>query len=147
VEAADSDTELLLSLLGSPELDVRMVTFEKLGQRGDRRAFRRLVQQLERESAPELEEGTAIGRALARVNERRAFEEFGPWIRPPGWWSQFKARNARPELHQWTAVAAFGQLATPEAEEALVWLAKRAGNEVREHCKRALHAAREERGS
>jgi hypothetical protein len=146
VDPAASETELLLALVDSPELDVRMVAYEKLGQRGDRRAFRRLLQLLERETAPELEEGAALGRALARVNARRAYEEFQPWIRPPGWWSQFKARNARPELHQWTAVAAFGQLATTEAEEALVWLAKRAGHEVREHCKRALHAAREEGG-
>ena len=146
IDPAETDTELLLAMVDSPEKDVRLAGIEQLGRRGDRRAFRRLAALLEREESPGVPGGGARGRALAQVNARRAFEEFLPWVRPPGWWSQFKARNARPQLHQWTAIAALGQLATPEAEDALVWLAKRAGTEVREHCKRALRGIREETG-
>lgn len=147
VRAVDPDeveTAPLLALLCSPEDDVRLEVCEKLARRGDRRCYRRLSEQLERNDPPSLDEAAAIGRALAAVNPRRALEELHPHLRPPGWWARFKIRNARPELHQWAGISAMGELDSPEAEEVLLWLAQRAGAEVREHCKRALRRYRSE---
>ncbi len=138
VDPAEAETSLLLALLVSPDDEVRLAATGKVGDRGDRRAFRRLAEQLDREAPPSYDEAAAIGRALAAVNSRRAVEELHPHVKPAGWWAQFKTRNAQPEIHQWAGVAALGEVERPEAQDALVWLAHRAGNEVREHCKRAL---------
>ena len=138
VDPAESDTEHLLALLASAEEHVRLEAIGKLGQRADRRSFRRLSQRLERGDTPSWTEAEALGRALARINPRRAFQELHARIQPPGWWARFKVRNASPEYRQTVAIAAFGELETQEAGDALLWLAKRSGSEVREQCKRAL---------
>ncbi len=143
-DPAEADTASLIALLLSPEQDVRLLACAMLGQRRDRRSYRRLAEQLERDEPPSFEEAAAIGEALAAVNPRRALEELYPQLKPPGWWARFVMRNARPDLHQWAGISAMGEIQSPEAEDALLWLAKRAGTEVREHCKRALRRYRAE---
>ena len=81
----------------------------------------------------------AVGQALARLDPDRAWTTFEHTIRPSKFFDRLFAGGATQKVHrQFAGVAALGLVPRDEAEDAIRWLSKRAGEELHQHCMKTL---------
>lgn len=142
-DPAQVETKILLQLLASPDEQVRMQVIARIGQRGDRRAFRKLIRHLDGgEGTLSWTEAEAVGRAMLAIHPSRVARDLPAWIRPDGWLTRLRSRVQKPTLRHWAAVVALCGHDDANGREAVTWLKHHSGPELSDHCRRLLRTKR-----
>ena len=83
-----------------------------------------------------LDEATAIGESLAKLNPRAAQRTLYDWVRPRKMLSLKKVSVKKTQ--KWAAIAGLGMLPDPENEKLIRKLKDEAGEEFSRHCIQTL---------
>ncbi len=145
-DGSEVETRELARLLRSPSVEIRLRVVELVQTRGDRRAFRKLINHLDRGADTiDREEALAIGRTLAAIHPSRVLRDVVEWVRPPGMLARLRTRVDRATPRLWAGVAALAAVDHVKAEEAVMWLARHSGPELRATCQEVLAHKRDGR--
>ena len=130
-------------LLQAPSERVRLSLIERIVEHKDARSFKLFIGQIDEPKQGRLspDELTALGKAMARIAPEQAAETLGDWVRPRKWWDRVRGVTGG-RTRQWAGIAGLGVLPGDDAEAAIRWLSDRAGEDIHDHCAKALFERR-----
>jgi len=143
LEPAEYSPEIgraLTNALMAPSEEVRLRALRLLVLQRETRSFERVVTLIQERSTGDLRplEGTALGEAMTHLNTEEAMVFFKSWVKPPKFLFFFTRPQPGQTMLRWCAVAGLALVPGDDAEKLLRWLAKRAGEQLYQHCMKAV---------
>ena len=143
LEPAEYSPEIgraLTNALMAPSEEVRLRALRLLVLQRESRSFDRVVSLIQDRSTTDLEpmEATALGEAMTHLNTEGAMDLFKSWVKPPKFLFFFNRPQPGQTMLRWSAVSGLALVPGDDAEKLLRWLAKRAGEQLYQHCMKAI---------
>ncbi len=130
----------LTNALTAPSEEVRLRALRLLVLQRESRSFDTVVNLIQERSTTDLEplEATALGEAMTHLNQDEAMVLFKAWVKPPKFLFFFSQPQPGQAMLRWAAVSGLAHVPGDDAEKLLRWLAKRAGEQLYQHCMKAI---------
>ncbi len=140
---------LLLQALHSDDSAVRLLALEQITGRHADDLFDDVRDRLVALTHGDLRsaEADAFGKALMSLDGDRALVLLSDWIRPPGFIKRLFQGAGGTRWLRWAAVSGLGISTDREAEQRILWLEERCGQDLARHCRRVRARRHQERSS
>ena len=138
--------EALMGMVGADMVEVRLRALEQIAGRRLLPLYPRLQETLVKRTRADMSpaEASAFGTTLVVLDPSRAAPQLVDWIRPRSFLKRVFHDPIGHKWLQWAAVSGLALVPGDEPEQAIRWLAERAGSDLAEHCSRTLARRRRE---